>query len=106
MHATFAEMRPGTELEDFHGRQVEWGGLKVSFEQAAAGFDTSPYFEEDPGGSCAKSHWRYLLKGKLLVRYADHEETINEGEVYYLAPGHNVRALERTEMVEFTPLSG
>jgi hypothetical protein len=103
MHAKDVDMLPGTELEGFQGRYLEWGGFKASFERAAAGFDTSPYFKGEVDDSCPRRHWGYLLKGKLLVRYKDHEETISEGEAYYLAPGHNVRALEDTEMVEFTP---
>jgi hypothetical protein len=106
MHAKATDMLPGTELDRFQGRYVEWSGFKASFEQAAAGFDTAPYFVGEPDDSCQSEHWGYLIKGELLVRYKDQEETISAGEAYYLAPGHNVLALEDVEMIEFTPKKG
>jgi len=39
----------------------------------------------------------------MLVRYKDHEEEINPGEVYYLSPGHNVLFVEDSETVAFSP---
>jgi hypothetical protein len=106
MHAKATDMLPGTELDRFQGRYVEWSGFKASFEQAESGFDTAPYFVGEPDDSCQSEHWGYLIKGKLLVRYKEQEETISAGEAYYLAPGHNVLALEDVEMIEFTPKKG
>ncbi len=44
-----------------------------------------------------------MLKGKMRVKYADHEEVITAGEAYYLAPGHLPVMEEDCEMVEFSP---
>jgi hypothetical protein len=45
----------------------------------------------------------YLFKGKIVVRYADHEETINAGQAFYMAPGHVPEALEDCELIQFSP---
>ena len=41
--------------------------------------------------------------GRMTVRYADHEEVINAGDVYYMAPGHTMAALAGTVLIEFSP---
>jgi hypothetical protein len=82
---------------------VEWGEMNVAFESDKAGMDTTLLFKGLPGDSCSCPHWGYLLKGKMRVKYADHEEIIAAGEVYYLAPGHIVVAEEDCEEVEFSP---
>ena len=43
------------------------------------------------------------IKGRLRVKYADHEEVLSAGEVYYLAPGHIPVVEEPLEIVEFSP---
>src|SRR5262249_4746653 len=48
-------------------------------------------------------HWGYHFKGKIVVRYADHEETINAGQPFYMAPGHVPEALEDWELVQYSP---
>lgn len=48
--------------------------------------------------------WGYLLSGRLTVRYADREQVVEEGEVYYAAPGHTVAADAGTVLVEFSPI--
>ena len=103
MHARETDLPMGTEPEGFRSTKAEWGGCRATFERASAGFDTSPYFADQPDGSCPVEHWGYLIKGRMLVRYGDHEETVSEGEAYHLAPGHNVIALDDIQMVEFTP---
>lgn len=30
----------------------------------------------------------YVLKGRLTYRFADHEETVQAGDAFYLPPGH------------------
>lgn len=86
----------------YYSRQIEWGEMDGGFWGFPAGFDSIPLFRELPNG-CECPHWGYLLKGRMRVKYADHEEVITAGEAYYLAPGHNVVMEEDCEMVEFSP---
>lgn len=85
-----------------YGRQVEWGEMDGGFWAFPAGFDSTPLFIGLPNG-CECPHWGYLLKGRMRVKYADHEEVITAGEAYYLAPGHLPVMEEDCEMVEFSP---
>jgi len=39
----------------------------------------------------------------MTVRYADHEEVVNAGELYYMAPGHTMATEAVTVLIEFSP---
>ena len=84
-------------------RDIEWGDMNVAFEAFPAGTDTVPMFKGLPNDACQCPHWGYLFKGKMRIKYADHEEVITAGETYYLPAGHNVMAEEDCEIVEFSP---
>jgi len=45
-----------------------------------------------------------ILKGRKLVKYRDHDEVLNTGDVYYMAPGHSTVTDAGTEWVEFSPI--
>jgi hypothetical protein len=104
-HASKREL-PLEKLGDvYETRAVEWGGFNVSFEKALADMDTTPFFKGLPDNSDQCPHWGFVLKGKIVVHYKDHEETIKAGEAYYLAPGHNALVTKGTEVIEFSPKS-
>ncbi len=84
-------------------RQAEWGDLNVALETFPAGTDLSPLFRGLPEDRCQCPHWGYLLSGRLRVRYRDHEEILNAGDAYYMAPGHAPIFEADTEVVEFSP---
>ena len=86
----------------YYSRQIEWGDMDAGFWGFPAGFDSTHLFKELAYG-CECPHWGYLLKGRMRVKYADHEEVITAGEAYYLAPGHLPVMEEDCEMVEFSP---
>ena len=86
----------------YYSRQIEWGEMDGGFWAFPAGFDSTLLFKGLPNG-CECPHWGYLLKGRMRVKYADHEEVITAGEAYYLAPGHLPVMEEDCEMVEFSP---
>ena len=83
-------------------REIEWGDMDGDFSAFPAGTDTTPLFKGLPNG-CECPHWGYLFKGRMRVKYADHEEVVTAGEAYYMAPGHKVVMEEDSEMVEFSP---
>lgn len=55
-----------------------------------------------PDNLCPCTHWGYVFKGSVRVRYADHEEVINAGDAFYMAPGHCLTNEAGTEMLQFT----
>jgi hypothetical protein len=89
--------------EGVHSQQVEWGDMNVALERFAAGTDTAPVFKGLPDDRCQCPHWGYILRGRMRIRYADHDEVISAGDVYYMAPGHLPFFEEDSEVVEFSP---
>jgi hypothetical protein len=79
------------------------GDMNIAFEAFPAGTDTALLFKGLPDDRCQCTHWGYLLKGKMRINYADHEEVISAGEAYYLPPGHSMLVEEDCEIVEFSP---
>jgi hypothetical protein len=87
----------------YETKQTQWGGFIVSFEKALKDADITPFLKGLPDNMDQCPHWGYIFKGKMTVRYKDHEEAINEGQAYYLAPGHTVIVKKGTELIEFSP---
>lgn len=103
MHASKQELPLIVKEENAFSRDVEWGGMTVSYEAFPRGVDATSAFKLLPGGRCQCPHWGYLLKGRLRVKYRDHEEVINEGDLYYMSPGHIPVVEEDVELIEFSP---
>jgi hypothetical protein len=104
MHAAKADLPVAAEMPGFESRQAEWGGFTAAIETIKAGLDATEFFADLPDGRCQSPHWGYVVKGKATIKYADHEETISEGEVYYMPPGHIPVVEEDSVIVEFSPL--
>lgn len=100
--ASREELPITAEAEGYEGRAVQWGQYTVNFERARAGRDFAPLFAGLPDDRCQCEHYGFVLKGALVVRYADREETIRAGEAYYLPPGHLPLVVADCELVEFT----
>lgn len=103
-HAPPAAVETAVENNEYHLRETEWGGMRVGFERYHAPFDDASLLVGLPDDRCQCPHWGYLFSGRLTVRYADREDVVEEGEVYYAAPGHTVAAEAGTELVEFSPI--
>jgi hypothetical protein len=86
-----------------YSRDTEWGDMNVAWEAWEKGMDATPMFKGLPDDRCQCPHWGYLIKGRMRIKYADHDEVINGGELYYLPPGHIPVMEEDSEMVEFSP---
>lgn len=86
----------------FEERRVEWGDMDVTHAQFPPG-NLAPLLRGLPDDRCQCPHWGFLFKGRIVVRYADHEETIEAGQSFYMAPGHAPEALEECEILQFSP---
>ncbi|WP_416840146.1 cupin domain-containing protein [Haloferax sp. DFSO52] len=102
-HANLSTLEPAFEAEGIAIREVEWGEMHVDIESFETAFDTTPLMKGLPDDRCQCPHWGYILEGRMTVNYADHEETVEAGEAYHLAPGHLVSMEAGTELVEFSP---
>jgi hypothetical protein len=87
----------------YEGRFIEWGGFIIAFEKWLEELDETNMFKDLPDGRCSCPHWGFLFKGKMIVRYKEHEETIIAGEAYYLKPGHVSLITKGTESMEVSP---
>ncbi len=82
-----------------------WGDMSVSYETVsgdAVGMDVAPIFEGLPDGRCQASHYGYQIEGRTEYRFADHVETVEAGQVYYIAPGHIPHSPEPGRAIDFT----
>ena len=88
--------------EQFEERRIEWGDMDVAHTQFPPG-NLAPFLKGLPDDRCQCPHWGFVFKGRIVVRYADHEETIEAGQSFYMAPGHVPEAVEECEIVQFSP---
>jgi hypothetical protein len=89
---------PGIEV-----RAAELDGYTVTFETHKADLDPAPLFRGLPEDRCQCPHWGVVLSGRIIFRYADHDEVYTTGDAYYGAPGHLPLLSAGTELVEFSP---
>jgi hypothetical protein len=95
-----------TKVDDFgvaEDRHDELDGYTVNFVDIRQSHDLAPMLAALPGGNCPCPHWGYVIKGRLTVRYGDHEEVIETGDAFYMSPGHAPEAEAGTEIVMFSP---
>src|SRR4051812_9835164 len=84
-------------------RSSELDGYTVSFVSITQAHDLAPMLASLPTGRCTCPHWGYVGKGRLIVRYADHEEILEAGDAFYMPPGHAPEAEDSTELIQFSP---
>ena len=84
-------------------RNGDLDGTSVSFVTIRQSHSLAPLLRGLPGDCCQCPHWEYLLAGKITVSYADHEETYQAGDAFYMTPGHVPAAEAGTEFIQFSP---
>ena len=84
-------------------RSSELGGYTVNFVAITQSHDLAPMLASLPTGKCTCPHWGYVVKGRVVVRYDDHEEALEAGDAFYMPPGHAPEAEEGTELIQFSP---
>lgn len=91
---------PGTVMR----AQDNFGGMTICFNQLPKGTDFTPLLNGLKNDSCHCPHWGYVLSGKLRIRYTNGtEETLTDGDVYYLPDGHTAMVQEDIKLIEFSP---
>jgi hypothetical protein len=78
-------------------------GYAVNFVTIKQTHDLGPLLAVLPGGNCSCPHWGYVFKGTVTVRYADHEETFQAGDAFYMPPGQAPAAEAGTELLQISP---
>jgi hypothetical protein len=94
------------ELPELFGAAIrgsDWGDLRSTVVSMPAGTDARPLFKGLPDDRCPAPHWGYVIKGQIRIIYADREEVLRAGDLYYLPSGHTAVVEEDYESVEFSP---
>lgn len=102
-HAALSAFEETFATDEIRFREAEWGDMRVGYETYLATFDDAPLLVGLPNDRCQCPHWGYLLSGRMTVRYADHDEVVEAGEVYYMAPDHSIVVDAGTVLIEFSP---
>ena len=91
------------DLDVIEGRYVELEDYTVGFETHKVDTDPAPLFAGLPDDRCQCTHLGYVLSGRIVFRYADHDETYSAGDAYVAPAGHLPLMFAGTEIVEFSP---
>lgn len=79
------------------------GGYSVCFESHTVDADLAGMFRGLPDDRSQLPRWGYVVEGRMTFRFADHEESYEAGDAYYVPPGHTPIHHAGTEIVEFSP---
>ena len=96
----------GPDLADYgmvEVRTAELGGYTVDFSTVKQPVDMTLMLRGLPGDRCQCPHWGIVTEGSMLVRYADHEESVGTGDVFYMPPGHVPTYEVGTRIIQFSP---
>jgi hypothetical protein len=91
------------DVDQLTVRETDWGDQHVSLIICHETLDIAPLLKGLPDDLCQCPHWGMILKGRKLVKYRDHDEVLNEGDAYYMSPGHSTVTDAGTEWIEFSP---
>lgn len=97
---------PGAVIRQRRGFGNVRGFDQISGEYftLSSGVDTTPLFEGLEGDLCQCPHWGYVLSGSITTTDGQgSRETVNENDLFYWAPGHNVKVDDDAEIVMFSP---
>jgi hypothetical protein len=82
---------------------VELGGYTTDFLHIKQPVDMRLLLQGLPGDVCPCPHWGIVTEGSMTVTYADHQEVVNAGDVFYMAPGHVPEYVPGTRLIQFSP---
>jgi hypothetical protein len=91
-------------MPGFEGRYAREDGYILGFESFDQAADFTPMYRGLPDDLCQSHHWGYVIRGRMIMHRPEGDIVVNEGEAYYVGPGHTGEAgLPGTQVVEFSP---
>jgi hypothetical protein len=83
---------------------AEVDGYRIGFTTFHQNIDGTPLMKGLPDDMCQCPHWGYVLRGKVVFRYADRDETYEEGDAFFAPAGHiPVEHEPGSELLMFSP---
>ena len=81
-----------------------FSGISGEYFSLAKGVDTTPLFLGLEGDLCQCPHWGFVVRGQLTATDAvGNEEAVGANDLFYWAPGHNVKVDADADIVMFSP---
>lgn len=105
MRGSSLDLPKTVDVEEITIREAYWGDIHVSLITCHRALDIAPLLKGLPNNMCQCPHWGMVLKGRKLVKYADHEEVLHGGDTYYMVPGHSTVTDAGTEWLKFSPIN-
>ena len=94
----------GGDFGPVSDRNEELGGYTVNFVTFHDDVDATPLLKGLPDDRCQAPHWGFVISGRLHYRFADHDETFEAGDAFYLPPGHiPVGSEPGSQIVQWSP---
>jgi mannose-6-phosphate isomerase-like protein (cupin superfamily) len=90
----------GPVVEDRH---EDVGDTTIQFLTFNMDADGGPLLKGLPDDRCPCAHWGYVFKGRITFQFADHEETFEAGDAFYVPAGHSPVIEAGTEYLQFSP---
>jgi hypothetical protein len=103
MRGSKADLPKTVDVDKLTIHETDWGNIHVSLITCHKELDLAPLLKGLPDDLCQCPHWGMILKGRKLVKYRDHKETLKAGDAYYMEPGHATITAAGTEWIEFSP---
>jgi hypothetical protein len=104
MRASKSDLQTMMEAGEAAIRGKDWDGMRAMIVSLPTGADVTPLLKGLPDDRCPCPHWGYVIKGRLRMIYADGEEMLRAGDVFYMAPGHTGIVEDAVEFVEIAPV--
>lgn len=79
------------------------GGYEFSFIELREASDMAPLLKGLPDDRCPCHHWGYVTKGSVTFTFADHTETFEAGDAFYVEPSHTPAMAAGTEVLFISP---
>jgi hypothetical protein len=103
MHGSSSDLPKTVDVDELTIHETDWGDYRVSIIKCHKNLDITPLLKGLPDDRCQCPHWGFIVSGRKLVKYRDHEETLMGGDAYFMPPGHTTITDAGTEWVEFSP---
>ena len=84
-------------------RQAVVDGHEIAFLTLREATDLAPMLRGLPDDRCSCPHWGYVIGGRVTFTFADHTETFEAGDGFYVGPGHTPATEAGTEFVIVSP---
>lgn len=86
------------------GEMNSGGRISAEYFTLSAGVDTTPLFQGLEGNLCQCPHWGFVLSGQITTTDRNGvRETVNQSDLFYWPPGHNVKIDADAEIIMFSP---